>query len=104
MDEEGVYLLGDGVRLENTWKVPATAAGTPTDPTTVTLRIEDRDGNVSAYAYPAAVSKVSVGRYRYDYVPAKTGRFTYRWEGTGAAQAAAEGTFYVRPSAVIANP
>ena len=101
MDEEGVFLIGDGVRLENTWRVPATAAGAVTDPTTVTLRIEPPTGSVVSFVYPTGVVKVSTGYYRYDYVPTLAGRYWWRWEGTGAAQGAEEGRFTVRPSQVI---
>ena len=103
--EEGTYLLGDGVRLRNLWKTPNATTGLlePTDPTTVTLRIElpTPPGTVTAYTYPTAVSKVSTGLFEYVYVPAVAGRFTYRWEGTGAAQGAEEGTFVITASQVI---
>lgn len=79
------YAPGNQIRIECTFKVGSTL----TDPTTITLRVRDPAGVVTAYTYAAAtVTRVSVGLYRKDLSISTKGKWTYRWEGTGACEAA----------------
>ena len=91
------------VRVDAVWRVPATASGTPTDPTTVSLQIRLPGGTLVSSVYGGAtdagtIVKDSTGRYHADYLPLTVGTHRYRWEGTGAAYAAGEGSFAVDPS------
>jgi hypothetical protein len=91
--------LGTMITLAVTWRVPATAAGTLTDPTTVVLKVRDPAGVTTTYTYPAApIVKDAAGSYHADYVPAVAGTYVWRWEGVGVAHAAAEGVVRVAPS------
>lgn len=91
------YDIGDAIRLSATF----TVGGVATDPTTLTLRIKAPGGTETTYTYgtDAALVKDSVGVYHLDYLPPVAGGYTYRWAGTGAAQAASETPFSVRLSA-----
>lgn len=88
------YVLGTPVRVSATWTVD----GTATDPTTVKLRYR-RDGRAETVdTYGGAesiITRVSAGSYRADIVPDHVGKWLYRWEGTGAATGASEGSFTV---------
>lgn len=89
------YDIGDVVRLSVDFKVGSTL----TDPTTVTLKIMDPAGTTSTFTYAGAqVVKDATGEYHYDYSPTTAGEYHWRWEGTGSAKAASEGTFIVRRS------
>lgn len=92
------YLIGSVVRLSAAF---TSAAGAAIDPATVTLKIKDPAGTITAYTYAAAqVVKDAVGSYHYDYTPVASGRYTYRWESAGAGQAAGEGVFDVLASRI----
>ena len=88
------YNIGDLVRITSAF---ATTAGTATDPTTITAKVTDPAGAVTVFTYPASVAKDSTGNFHADFVPTMGGQHSYRWEGTGAVQAAAASTFYVNP-------
>ena len=88
--------IGDLVRVSATF----TVSGTATDPATVTLKVRDPSGTTTTYTYGAAtVTKDSTGAYHRDVSATTAGRWLYRWEGTGTAQAAEEAAFDVEPSA-----
>lgn len=89
-------LIGTMVRISATWTVPATEDGVPTDPTAVALTVELPDAST---ATPTPV-RDAAGVYHADYLPPVAGTYLWRWEGTGAAHASAEGTFAVEPSAL----
>jgi hypothetical protein len=77
------------------------AAGTLTDPTTVTLKIEKPSGTETTYTYAAVqITRDSAGRFYKQITPAagEHGVWHYRWIGTGAVTAATEGAFFVRES------
>lgn len=88
------YDRGDLVRLQATFSI----SGVPTDPTSVTLYIRQPSGVLTTLVYgvDAGIIKVSTGVYRYDYDASAMGAVTYRWAGTGAAQAAEQGSLFVR--------
>jgi hypothetical protein len=72
-------------------------AGVAADPTTVRLRWKSVGGTevVLTYGVDAAVVKDGTGVYHADITPVASGPHVFRWEGTGAVVAAAEGTFSV---------
>lgn len=87
------YDRGDLVRLTATFQTGGVAA----DPTAVYLYIRSATGGLTTlqYGVDAAITKVSTGVYRYDYSASAAGNVTYRWAGTGAAQAAEQGSFFI---------
>jgi hypothetical protein len=90
--------VGDLVRITGTFSV----AGVATDPTTVTLKVRTPSGAVSTYTYAGGgVTKDATGVYRRDVSATEPGRWLYRWEGTGTAEAAEEGSFDVEMSAFV---
>jgi hypothetical protein len=90
------YDKGDLVRLSAAF----TVAGVATDPTTVTLKVQDPSGNEATYTYALGqVTKDSAGAYHYDLAIDETGLWTYRWAGTGAVVTAGEANLYARRSA-----
>lgn len=94
------YQIGTGVRLSVLFQ---TLAYTPTDPTTIQLRTQKPSGAITVLVYgtDAAVIRDSAGAYHADVIPAsnaEAGDWYYRWEGTGALQAAEQGTFNVQAS------
>lgn len=97
-----VYDIGDLVVLE----LPLTVDGTPTDPTTLTLRITPPTGAVITRNWPTPleITRVSVGSFRYNYSPLVAGLYAYEWAGTGTATADERGYFEVRPSYVVDTP
>ena len=92
--------VGGGIRLGNTIKV----SDVVTDPTTLTITVEDPSGNLDSYTYAAAqVAKTSTGVYYYDLALDEAGTWSYRWVSTGAALGADEGQFEVRRRLVNAS-
>lgn len=91
------YLIGKIIRLGATFEVDSVA----TDPTTVSLIVQDPDGVDTTYTYPASVSKSATGVYYYDLTLSAAGLYCYRWVGTGAAAAVEEGNIQSAESLVI---
>lgn len=100
MSSGNTYLEGSTVKLQATFKV----AGVATDPTTVTLKVQNVDGTTSTYTYALGqVSKSATGVYYKNVTPgAVTSRteLVYRWEGTGDAAGVAEDTIKITPSGI----
>ena len=95
------YPVGALVRVEASF---ATSGGVPADPTGVALRYRVGSGAavVLVYGTDAAVIRDSTGKYYVDLTltSAMVGKLVkYRWEATGAVQAASESEFRVAPSA-----
>lgn len=90
------YHYGTLVRVSVTFQV----GGTDTDPTTVTFRHRKPDGTVTAWVYgtDSQVVKDAVGKYHADLALNQEGVWTYRWEGTGAAEVAGEDALRVLPT------
>lgn len=90
------YDIGDEIRLTGVF----TVSGVATDPTVVRCKVRAPGGAVttSLYGTDAALVKDATGTYHLDLTLTLTGTYYYRWEGTGAAQAAEETAFNVRPS------
>lgn len=68
----------------------------PADPTTVVAKVKDPTGNTSTYT--DQVVNDAVGSYYIDVTLDQSGTWWYRFEGTGAVQAAEEQAFNVRDS------
>jgi hypothetical protein len=85
-----VYPHGTG---EEAWEL--------VDPTTVTLRVKNQAGTITAYTYALAeVTKDALGDFYRDQSLAagSAGRWWYRFEGTGACETGGEHEFWVRDS------
>ncbi len=93
------YDRGDVVRLSANF---TNISNSPTDPTTVVLRIKQPDATVSVVNYPGGdIVRDGTGQYHYDLSIAEAGDWYYRFEGSGAVQAASETLFHVHVSNVI---
>ena len=92
------YDKGDLVRVSVAF---TDLAGAAVDPTAVTVRVKPPTGTLVVWVYgtDAEVVKDATGAYHADVDIDETGSWYFRWEGTGAAQAAAERLFTVRGSA-----
>lgn len=99
------YTIGSLVRVSTLPNHFRDASGAPCDPTTVTLLIRSPDKVETSYPYgSSAVVRDGYGAYHFDVGPlTQAGAWSYRWVGTGAVIAAAEGRFDVRKSA-FTNP
>lgn len=94
-----LYDLGEGVYVTADFTDPV--SGTPTDPTTVTLRVlspSQAAGAPTVYIYGTdpEVTKPAAGSYQGLLEATEVGLWQYRWEGENAAPAIQEGTFVVR--------
>jgi len=89
------YDIGDGRRFTATY---TDIDGAAADPTTVTVRIREPDGTVTAYVYgtDAEVVKSTTGVYYVDWTFNQTGRHQVRWEGAGDVTTAQQTEVYVR--------
>jgi len=89
-----IYDRGDLVRLTCAF---TDAAGAAADPTAVAVTIKAPDDTVTT----GAATKSAVGSYYFDLSITQSGVYAYRFAGTGAVQAAAEGQLRVKPSFVL---
>jgi hypothetical protein len=91
------YDIGDLVRLSASFTDSDLVSR---DPTAVTVRVKTPSGVATAYVYgiDASVVKDSTGHYHIDVSVTETGIYRWRWEGTGAIQAAEEASITVRSS------
>lgn len=94
------FILGQPVTLSASFDVN----GTPTDPTALTLTVEDAAGDETVYTFGVGVTivKDSDGEFHATLVPAIQGRWVYRFVGTGTASGANEGEFLVT-SGIVAG-
>lgn len=85
-----------------TCSVTFTDDGVLEDPASVTFAFKKPDDTTTTLAYGTDIEVVkdSVGKYHVDLEPgaAEGGNWRWRWEGP---ESAAEGEFYVRPSAFL---
>jgi hypothetical protein len=88
------YDIGDLPRLTTTFKV----GGVLTDPSAITFAVKRPDDTLTTYTYGVGgqIVKDSVGTYHVDLSLDQRGLWHYRWTGTGSAEGAEEGRFYVR--------
>lgn len=89
------YDVGDMRRLSVTF---TDSTGASADPTGITFRVRAPDGVVTAYVYGTDVelARTAAGAYYVDYLLAKPGRYSYRFEGTGAIKTAEGADIYAR--------
>lgn len=78
-----------------------TDTGAAADPTTLVLKLKDASGTVTSYTYGSSTAIVndSVGNYHGDVIIPSSGKWSWRWEATGAVVGATEGTFIVKETA-----
>ncbi len=94
------YLIGSEIRLE--LKVTKASTGAPITPDAATLTLQPPAGDARVYVYPGDITLDAAGNLSYLLLGDVAGAWLYRWEGTGAANGAAEGSFSVLASAL--NP
>lgn len=89
------YDVGDLVRVTGTF---TDSDGTAVDPTTVTVYHKDPSGNITEWVYLTDTDVVqdTNGTYYADIDIDESGRWYYRFKGTGSGQAAGETYFQVR--------
>lgn len=90
------YAFNKSVRLSVTFN-----EGSNYDPALVVVKTCSPTGVITTYTYAtdAAVQKDTTGQYHIDILPAQTGTWYYRWEGTtNGVTAADETSFFVEPS------
>ena len=88
--------VGDRPRLS----VIFTVGGTNTDPTTISLTVQDPTGTNTSYT-TGDVTKASTGSYYKDVTVNIEGTWAWRWAGTGSVIAADEGFFHVLESVIV---
>lgn len=96
-EDIGVYNLGDTRRLDADF---TNAAGTATNPDTVTLRVTAPDGTTRVYTYssgsPTEVQTDGTGSFFFDLLLDQIGDWFYQWEGTGPVMAIEPGQLHVK--------
>ena len=92
------YIAGDLVRVSAVF----TVAGAATDPTIVRCKHKTPGGTTVTWVYLTdnQVVRDSVGVFRADIDANAAGTWNFRWEGTGVAQGAAQGSFEVTAATV----
>ena len=70
------------------------------DPTVVSLSVKTPDGIITNSLVP---TRVSTGVYSYNYTLVQAGIHYYRYTGTGAVTAAADGSFFSTPSPTLSD-
>ena len=88
------YIKGDLVRASAEFR---DAGGSLADPTAVAFKFKVPAGTTTTYNYgtDAQLVKDAVGEYHADIDASTSGTWSYRFESTGAGQAAAEDQFTV---------
>ncbi|WP_341928778.1 hypothetical protein [Methyloversatilis discipulorum] len=96
------YIQGQLVRLSCVFR---DAAAAPADPTEVTFKhrpasIADAEATVKTYppGESGGIVRDGIGQYHVDVSMDEPGEHWWRWESTGAAQAADQGLFVVLPA------
>ena len=109
--EQTVYVVNQRTRFGfvgstiRCWAKFRTSEGDPVDPDTVSfiyLKPQATMPTTLAYGTDDEVEKMGVGHYRVELSPAsgETGRWVWRWQGTGDHGAVNEGDFVITPSAL----
>lgn len=91
-DGIGAIVLADSARSD----IQATVAGTPTDPSTCTCRVELPDGTEST----VTAASTLVGLWKATFTPTIDGTHFYRFIGTGPASGDGWKKFIVLPERV----
>lgn len=93
-----IYQIDTAIQLNGSF-INATN-GAPIDPTVVTLVIEDPSGTLTTIT--SSIVRTGIGAYYYIFTPSGPGKWTYKWQGTGAAVATSRDTsFIVKASDLI---
>jgi len=71
-----------------------------TDPTAVSLQVEDPAGTISSYSYPATISKSATGQYFKTIACGIAGEWEHEWTGTGAVEAVKTKRFIIKRQGV----
>lgn len=103
--------IGDLIRFGNPSQDTASAAfttlaGTPTNPTAVTLVVQKPDLTQLHYGWPSAgadgtLTNESAGRFYFDVLITASGTWRFRLAGTGTVTAASEGSLKVDKQKVV---
>jgi len=89
------YDIDQSVRLWAVFEVD----GVLTDPTTITVKVQDPSGNEATYTYAGGtVTRHSTGLYYKDVLIDESGTWYYKYIGTGSVSAAEERSFSVDTS------
>lgn len=84
---------GGAINLKATFMV----SKVKTDPTTVTLEVQDPGGSTDTYTYAASqITKDATGVYSKLIDLDQAGWWTYEWQGAGAVKVVDGGKFYVQ--------
>lgn len=71
--------------------------GVLTDPTTLTLEVQEPDGTLTAYTYAASqITKLNTGQFYRSHAVDQAGLHEIEWTGTGAATFSERAWFVVR--------
>ena len=75
----------EGQRIKCTVHFRNADTGASVDPTTVRFCTEDPEGKSNCYTYgiDVALTRTSLGHYRYDLLLSKHGIWNYGWFGSG---------------------
>ncbi len=94
-----VYDVGDLVRISAVFTDKDGEFG---NPTVTTFKITDPSGDTTTYVYSIDEELVrdSTGHFHVDISIDQAKTWYYRWEGTGALQAAEEGRLVARRSRI----
>jgi hypothetical protein len=92
-----LFDIGDTAHLAITF---ADLNGTPTNPSTVVLTIQDPAGTQTT---PSAAND-GAGLYHYDLALALSGIYRFKWTGSGAINAVEEGEIAVKESILVQQP
>jgi len=73
--------------------------GVMVDPVSITGLLYEPDGTLSQFSYPATITRIDVGVYRFEWVARKTGDHAYQYHCSGNDFAlTVTKDFYVRPT------
>jgi len=92
------YDIGDSPRFSVSF---LNASTQPADPTGVVFSLRAPSGTRTTFTFgtDAEVVKLSVGNYYIDRIMDASGRWSWKWNGSGVLTAAVEGSIYVNQSA-----
>jgi len=92
MARNNSFVVNNTVKL----RVESRVADALTDPTGITLTIEEPDGTDQT----PSVTNDSTGKHSATFAPDQTGKHYWRWALTGTAAGIQEGEFYVHSSPI----
>lgn len=94
-DTKRQYVLGESARLEGAF-YNASDPTVLTDPSTITLIVTKPDSSTDTFTFAGGqLTKLAVGIYYRDYVPATKGVYSFRFTGTGTFPATGTSEFVV---------